>query len=791
MTSVNQGASERPLSAPTDIAAAAEAATMAEKRATVYWERVLVAALCSFLYLALLWNATWQGLFDPWHVGLASLTVTAIVLAVLTTLRFGLNRRLADPSMTRLQVVAAMSVILLVAHVAKDDRGFFLLLTPIAFTFAIFRLPSRELYELSALTLFGAVVEAVVTLRAAGSWALLPQSLLHLSGLALMLGALSFVGGKVNDFRLRTRLERRMAQVTLKRMGDGVITIDAAGRVMYVNALAEAMTGLPGARAIGRFVGDVLPANGGAQRSWIDVYRQAASLPPGEFVSGRADFAPDSGPRVEIEFTCSLFSHDPADARIAVLVFRDVTERTRLVEQLAHDASHDTLTGLLNRRAFRAEVDRAIEEARAHGRTHSVAVFDLDQFKVVNDVCGHAAGDQLLRLLASRMRARLRQGDVLARLGGDEFGLVLLNISPVQALGVVEKLTAAIGDFRFTWTGRLFKVGASAGVAPLGDGSADADTIIARADGACYLAKDRGRNRVQLHEERDEDLRQRRQQMDWVSRLNHALEDGRFVLYGQRIMPIDPDASSDAHVEVLLRMRDTEGRLLEPMSFLPAADRFGLMVAIDRWVVQSALQILASAIESRVDGLSPWPRVSINISTATMTSPNAARAIVESIRAAAVVPPECVCFEVKETGAIANLAEAAGFIAEVRALGCTIALDDAGTSFSSLAQLRTLPVDYLKIDGSFVRTILEHPVDRAMVESIQHVAGALGLRTVAGYLEDLTALPALREIGVGYAQGRGIHRPEPLPDVLHAIGTLGGPMWPVTDTAWSATRARM
>jgi EAL domain-containing protein (putative c-di-GMP-specific phosphodiesterase class I) len=227
------------------------------------------------------------------------------------------------------------------------------------------------------------------------------------------------------------------------------------------------------------------------------------------------------------------------------------------------------------------------------------------------------------------------------------------------------------------------------------------------------------------------------------------------------------------------------------MSFLPAADRFGLMGAIDKWVVQAALRTLSSAIESRVDEVSPWPRVSINLSTSSMTSPAVAHAIVESIRAATIVPPQCVCFEVKETGAIANFAEAAGFISDVRALGCTIALDDAGTSFSSLAQLRSLPVDYLKIDGSFVRTILEEPVDRAMVESIQRVAGALGLRTVAGYLEDLRAVSALREIGIGYAQGRGIHTPEPLADVLHAIGALGGPVWPVTDTAWSATRVRM
>jgi EAL domain-containing protein (putative c-di-GMP-specific phosphodiesterase class I) len=217
------------------------------------------------------------------------------------------------------------------------------------------------------------------------------------------------------------------------------------------------------------------------------------------------------------------------------------------------------------------------------------------------------------------------------------------------------------------------------------------------------------------------------------------------------------------------------------MSFLPAADRFGIMNAIDRWVVESALQALAASILTRVDPSAQWPRVSINLSPASVTSPAMARRIVDAIRATPAVPPECLCFEVTESAAIANLAEATGFIGEVRALGCTVALDDVGTSFSAFAQLRSLPVDYLKIDGSFVRTILEDPVDRAMVESIQHVAGALGLRTVAGYVEDVRALPTLRDIGVGYAQGMGIHRPEPLADVLQAFGAPGGPGWPPID----------
>jgi len=362
-----------------------------------------------------------------------------------------------------------------------------------------------------------------------------------------------------------------MALVTLERMSDGVITVDERGCVMYMNALAEAITGWTAKNAVAQLVGDVLPARaGGAEVSWTQVHQHAAALPSGEFVSGRADFSAAAGTRIELEYTYSLFGQGEPGTGTAVLVFRDVTERTRLVAQLAHDASHDALTGLLNRRAFHAEVDRAIEEARARRRQHCVAVIDLDQFKVVNDVCGHAAGDQLLRLVVARMLTRLRQGDIIARLGGDEFGLVLFDISPTQAVGVVEKLTAAIADVRFTWTERLFRVGASAGLASLGDGSVDAGAALAQADGACYHAKERGRNRVQLYEESDEDVQRRRQQMDWISRINRAMDEGRFVLFGQRLASIQscrPEAQP--HVEVLLRMRDVDGQLLEPMAFLP------------------------------------------------------------------------------------------------------------------------------------------------------------------------------------------------------------------------------
>lgn len=746
-------------------------------------QRLAITTVCTLGVIGLLWVAAIIGLFHIRTVVAATVATTCMVLAVYFTLRSGLNRRFADPSLTRAQVLMAMSVLLAMTHFAHAERGFFLMLTPIAFVFAVFRLGVRELFELSAIAVLVALFEALANAWLIESASMLGTDLLHVGGLALMLGTLSIVGGNVNDSRRRARLEREMAQITLRRMGDGVITLDALGRVLYVNALAESMSGWSGSRAAGRAVSEVLPASVNGERlSWLSIYHQAAALRAGEFLSGRAEFTPANGRRAEIEYTFSLFGTGKDEVQAAVLVFRDVTERTRLVERLAFDATHDALTGLLNRRGFRTEVDRFIDDSRNHGRSHCVAVLDLDQFKVVNDVSGHAAGDQLLRLLADSMRARLRQGDVIARLGGDEFGLVLVNTAGAQAVAVMEKLIASIAEFRFTWKGRLFRVGASAGIAVLGRGREDAETSISRADGACYLAKYRGRNRVQLYEERDEDVRQQSQQMDWVSRLNQALEEGRFELFAQRMLPIQHDMAAEQHFEVLLRMRDLDGSLLEPMSFLPAAERFTVMNAIDRWVVRATLGALSRAFEATRDRARSVPHVSINLSGSTFTSPGLTREIIEAVRSAGF-PADHLCFEVTETAAIANLTEASRFIAELRGLGCKIALDDVGTGFSSFGYLRTLPIDYLKIDGSFVRSILGDAVDRAMVESIQRIAAALHIHTVAEYVEDVRQLPLLREIGVHYAQGIGLHRPEPLADLLHTLDAQNVLPFPAREAA--------
>lgn len=704
-----------------------------------------------------------------WTLGVASAVIAGLIASVFVILWRRVNRRLADPSMTRAQVVSATIVTLWVAHGTRADRGFFLLLIPIAFAFAIFKLGLRDLLVLSALTILAAAAEASVRVWELGSTVTVGADALHIAGLALMLVTLSIVGGTVNDFRRRTRLERRLAQIALERMGEGVLTLDATGRVLYMNALAEQLTGQKASAAVGHEADRVLPARRDKEPiSWPDLQRRAAAMAPGEFLSGRGEVVTRPERTIEIEFTLSRFGQDTPDEEAAVLVFRDVTERTRLVAQLAHDATHDALTGFLNRAAFQTEMDRFIEAAGIHQRVHCVAVIDLDQFKVVNDVCGHVAGDQFLRLLAGRVRARVRHGDVIARLGGDEFGLILADVTAVEAATVVADLIAVIGDVRFTWNGRLFMVGASAGVASLGVPPYGRDAAIARADGACYLAKDLGRNRIQVYEERDEDVRQRREQMDWVSRLNHALEFGQFVLFAQRIVPIQPGLSPQPYLEILLRMRAEDGRLLSPVSFLPAAERFAVMNAIDRWVVRAALDTVVSMRRSHGAHWQGWPMLSINLSATSLTSPAIVREILDAVHEARI-PAENLCFELTETAAVGNLEGASRAIADLRAIGCRIALDDVGTGFSSFGYLRALPVDYLKIDGSFVRTIHTDPVDRAVVESIQRIAEVLGVRTVAEYVEDVLLLPVLRQIGVGYAQGMGLHRPEPLVDVLRDL----------------------
>lgn len=441
-----------------------------------------------------------------------------------------------------------------------------------------------------------------------------------------------------------------------------------------------------------------------------------------------------------------------------VAVFRDVTEARRMQKRIIHQATHDSLTGLVNRYEFEERLQQLLMDAKNSAAQHALCYVDLDQFKVVNDTCGHAAGDELLRQLAAILRSRMRESDTLARLGGDEFGILLVNCRPQDARIRATMLLEAVQNFRFVWGGSNFAIGASIGVVPVDSSGKDNRNLLSAADAACYVAKDSGRNRVHCYESGDTEIAERRGEMQWVSRIQQAIEENHLELFYQTITPVvATDCDTGMYYELLLRMRDGDSELIPPGEFLPAAERYNLMPLIDCWVVERTFSWLSSH-PSHLDKLT---HCAINLSGSSISDERILDFLLEQFSITQVIPSK-ICFEITETAAVANLVRATHFITTLKEMGCSFALDDFGSGMSSFAYLKTLPVDFLKIEGMFVRGIADDPIDFAMVKSINEVAHAMGMRTIAEFVENHEILAKLREIDVDFAQGYGISRPAPL-----------------------------
>jgi Amt family ammonium transporter len=409
-----------------------------------------------------------------------------------------------------------------------------------------------------------------------------------------------------------------------------------------------------------------------------------------------------------------------------------------------------------NRREFERRLQELLQRPDDPTEHHVVCYLDLDQFKIVNDTCGHVAGDELLRQVTQLMRGRLRAADTIARLGGDEFGLILQSCPMDRALDVANQIREAIADFRFGWEGKSFSIGVSVGVVAVDGSERDLSQLLASADTACYAAKEAGRNRVHVYQADDTRLVEQKGQMQWVSRLQSALDDDRLRLYVQPIVPLHGDANERMHYEVLVRLEE-DGKIVLPGAFLPAAERYGMMARIDQWVVNNTLAWVGDRLrQGRFDAT-----LSINLSGASLSDERfrqSLRAMLEHIQ----LPPASVCFEITETAAVANLSKVVHFIGEVKQLGCAFALDDFGSGLSSFAYLKNLPVDYLKIDGSFVKDIESDPIDLAMVQAINAIGHVMGLKTIAEYVSSEAILDRVREIGVDYGQGYHLGQPVPL-----------------------------
>ncbi len=556
--------------------------------------------------------------------------------------------------------------------------------------------------------------------------------------------------------------EKELAEVTLHSIGDAVVTCDIAGNADYINPVAEQLTGWSAAAAEGLPLKQVLKVVDENTRKPIEhLFPHSMSDEPA------CDFAIHSilrhrdGREFIIQGSSSVIRDRGGRAIGSVLVFRDVTQARSLAQQLSWQASHDALTGLANRHEFERQLAQLLESAKTLNKHHALLYIDLDQFKIVNDTCGHFAGDELLRQLATILGSRLRESDILARLGGDEFGVLLEGCPPEQARRIAGSLLEAVRDFRFAWLDKIFDVGLSIGLVAINSENRDAATILSAADEACYTAKDNGRNRVHVYQPDDYDLVQRRGEMHWVTRISSALEQKRFRLYYQTISALAaPDTAG--HYEILLRMLDENGNVIPPTAFIPAAERYHMMPSIDRWVIQTLFNTHGSSMRKhwdKGDDRNGTLLYAINLS-GTSLGDDAFLDFVHEQIAIYRLPPEILCFEITETAAITNLNKASRFMRELKNIGCRFALDDFGSGMSSFAYLKHLPVDFLKIDGSFVADMVRDPVDYALVEAINRIGHVLGIHTVAESAESDAILEKLMALGVDYVQGHAIHEPQ-------------------------------
>jgi diguanylate cyclase (GGDEF)-like protein/PAS domain S-box-containing protein len=571
--------------------------------------------------------------------------------------------------------------------------------------------------------------------------------------------------GTVSDITERKRAEQAIyaekdrAHVTLQSIGDAVITTDASARIDYLNPVAERLTGWPVDEARGRPIGDVLQLIDESSRNPV-AYTLDRVLIAGEtsVPSDHNVLVNRRGEELAIQETATPIRNREGAAIGAVIVFGDVTKERRLKRALSYQASHDALTGLINRREFDTRLETAVTAAQRGEGEFVLLYVDLDQFKVVNDTCGHSAGDRLLRDITSLLQTRVRASDTIARLGGDEFGLLLERCSLEQAERVADSIRQAIHGYRFLWGANSLSVGASIGVVRIARETTSAASVLSAADIACYAAKDGGRNRVQVYEKDHGTNRHR--EMQWVGRIARAVEDGRLELYAQRIVGISARAGNGAFFELMVRLRDEDGTLVPPSEFIPAAERYNVMVMVDRWVVNRAIELLEACLK-RGKAL---PLVAVNLSGTSINDEDFLEYVLSRVRDEQVA--RALCFEITETAAVASLSKATYFMRELKAQGCRFSLDDFGSGVSSFTYLKTLPVDFLKIDGHFAAHVAYDPVDRSMVEAIAKIGAAMEVATIAEKVESAEVLQVLKQIGVDYIQGFHLAEPCAIEDVF-------------------------
>ena len=570
---------------------------------------------------------------------------------------------------------------------------------------------------------------------------------------------------ELKEMNARLNQQHELLRVTLQSIGDAVITTDASSHVTWLNPVAERMTGWMRAEAIGRPLTQVFHIVNENTRAPAE-NPVSACLMQGK-VAGLAKHTlllSRNGEEFGIEDSAAPIRGEDGCVLGGVLVFHDVSEQRRLSGEMTYRATHDALTGLVNRAEFETRMRRALSSAHTEGKVHSLLYIDLDQFKLVNDACGHSVGDQLLQRVAKLLQETVRTRDTLARLGGDEFAVILEQCSPEQAQRVAQQVCDRMEEFRFLHAERRFRIGASIGLVPLDSRWANAAAVMQAADTSCYAAKDAGRNRVHVWFDSDTAMRARHGEMQWATRLEQALDENQFELFAQRI-DVCGAVEQGLHAEVLIRLRDPQGGLIPPGAFLPAAERFHMATRIDRWVLGNVLAQLKPGVD-----MTALTTLCINLSGQSVGDRSFHRYAVDALAAAGPQVCQRICLEITETAAVTNMADAGVFIEQVRALGVRIALDDFGAGASSFGYLKNLKVDLLKIDGSFIRDLIDDPLDDAAVRCFVDVAAVVSVKTVAEFVDRQEVLDRVTELGIDFAQGFLLHKPEPMAQLFRSAG---------------------
>jgi diguanylate cyclase (GGDEF)-like protein/PAS domain S-box-containing protein len=547
----------------------------------------------------------------------------------------------------------------------------------------------------------------------------------------------------------------KMFSTVMEQSHDSVMVTNESGKIEYVNPKFTESTGYSNVEILGKNSRLVQP-------EWISNEVQDEffkTLDNNKAWRSEVQYKRKNGEVYWAFESISSIKDEQGHVIHYLSTHRDITQEYKLNEQLNFNATHDELTKLINRREFERRVERLLSVAGVDSAEHALCYMDLDQFKVVNDTCGHVAGDELLRQLSSVLLNTIRKRDTLARLGGDEFGLLFEHCSLDDAHHITKSLLNAVQNFQFSWEGRSFKLGVSIGLIAITEKTLVMTELLKAADTACYMAKDAGRNRIHIYHADDSEIQERQGEIQWVPRINQALDNNLFRLYAQAIVPIE--GNTELHYELLIRMIDDKGDIIPPGAFLPSAERYNLITHLDRWVIAHAFKLLLK----HTDFLKQINFVSINISGPSLADPEFLDFVHNELKQTQL-DPEKICFEITETAAISNLNRASLFISLMKKLGCRFALDDFGSGLSSFAYLKNLPVDYLKIDGMFVKDIVDDPIDYAMVKSINEIGHVMGMKTIAEFVENDEIKNMLKELDVDYVQGYGIGKPMPLTELF-------------------------